>query len=284
MLPISVVIATLGGPELEKTLANLNKSPSHSPNEILICIPGNLEHKVSKLTKYQNLKILRTKECGQVLQRAHGLGQATQEYVLQLDDDVSFEENALYKLYQELEKLGVNNCISPAFMPINSNICNRSTYSLLRDIMLPVICGAALGFKKQGTIAPSGIGYGVDPKCNTNIYPMKVQWLPGGFILCRRGDLVLENYYPWPGKAYSEDLIHSVLWGKKYVQLWVTNTTVANVIISKESYDLKEVYARFRAHLYVARLIKCNGARTYIWLLIYVLKNFSKIVKNNFKK
>src|SRR6185503_10758841 len=63
------------------------------------------------------------------------------------------------------------------------------------------------GFQ-PGRILRSGAAVGVDPlRADRDFYD--VDWVPGGCVMHHREHLVLENFYPFRGKAYCEDIIHS---------------------------------------------------------------------------
>ena len=49
----------------------------------------------------------------------------------------------------------------------------------------------------------------------------EVNWLPGGVLILRVKDLVMEDYFPFEGKAYCEDLIHSFFLKKKGLKLYI---------------------------------------------------------------
>ena len=127
---VSVVIPTLGGKCLIKTINSLLKS-SISPFEILICIPE--ENKVTKLLKSQpNVKIIETKKRGQVFQRSVGFLKAKCDYVLQLDDDeildVDCIKNLLETFYNQNTSL---MSVAPLILDYNSQTYGHSVRTWL---------------------------------------------------------------------------------------------------------------------------------------------------------
>ena len=109
----SVVIATLGGSTLKKTINCINSS-SVIPKEILICIPFDEKENVDQL-EGDNIKILITKARGQVAQRAEGFENATGVFVLQMDDDVVFDTIAIEEMMILLMQLGQKYVVGPVF-------------------------------------------------------------------------------------------------------------------------------------------------------------------------
>ena len=65
---ITVVIATLGGESLLKTLRLINKS-TVLPKEILVCSPNLIAKKKIQIENSQNIKFLHKKKIGKVAQR-----------------------------------------------------------------------------------------------------------------------------------------------------------------------------------------------------------------------
>lgn len=90
---LSVVIATLGGGSLKKTIEHLNAG-SVVPFEILICIPMENSAKVDDLF-FDNVRVIKTACSGQVSQRSVGFKRSTGRFVLQLDDDMFVEKKCL---------------------------------------------------------------------------------------------------------------------------------------------------------------------------------------------
>ena len=71
---VSVVIPTLGGESLFKTVDYLNEG-SMIPDEILVCIPDDQFYRAESLS-HENVRVIKTTFYGQVAQRATGFQQA----------------------------------------------------------------------------------------------------------------------------------------------------------------------------------------------------------------
>ncbi len=270
---LSVVIATLGGDSLEKTIDHLNVG-TIKPFEILICIPTEDAYRVNNFF-FKNVRIIKTLCRGQVAQRAIGFQKARGRYVLQLDDDVLLKEDALQELVEELQHLGRGNALAPLYYNAVTGRCIHEpkggfsgwlfifwTYS---------ICGAPWGLKRMGVVTAVGLNYGVDGR-HCGIKPFKTQWLPGGCVLCFSEDVIRENFFPYKGKAYCEDLMHSFLRTKKGICHWVIpsakcSTTVADAPISRASIEAENNARRY--------YVKMSGGvewRLNLYSLLYKLK------------
>ena len=222
---LSVVIATLGGEWLEKTLGILQKGLIR-PNEILICIPKNFTSKVSHLVS-DIIKIIPTEVKGQVKQRAYGFTKVSQPIVLQLDDDILFEKDTLQILVQKLLLLGKGNVVGPVYFGKHSKLCIHALQSgFAKNLFDYIICAAPWGKAKMGMVTSIGMSYGVDESiCKKELFA--THWLPGGCVLSFREDLILTDFFPFTGKAYCEDIFHSYYRTLAKTNSWVvTNVKV----------------------------------------------------------
>jgi len=204
---VTVVIATLGGESLALTIERLN-SGSVPPDEILICIPAENRDKVKHLHQ-GNVVILACNVRGQVAQRLFGFQNASHEAVMQLDDDMLLDKFCLERLLATLNAEGFRVAVAPAF--INGKT-GKSAYAkpdagrVVSSIYYWLMNGSA-GYA-PGCIDKSGSAVGIDPATSEKILH-DVEWLAGGCVLHLRENLVLENFWPLPGKAYYEDVVHS---------------------------------------------------------------------------
>ena len=283
-LPISVVIASLGGEAISKTIKMLNTS-AYRPTEILICLPHSEVRRVpDELAGVANVQIIATHLRGQVSQRSVGLRVARCEYVLQLDDDVLLFEGTLLRLLEEVRLKGRGSIVAPLFIPDGeSTVSNTTETGLLAfcsSFYFSIVCGAFFGRKRFGTISRSGIAFGISSLKDSSEL-VESDWIPGGAVMCHASDLILDDYYPYSGKAYSEDLIHSVLWKRQGCRFWTVLKAPAEINVSIESFSWQQIISRFRAHKYVVTLIRGQLWRTYVWFIFYCLKNLHKIFKEN---
>lgn len=270
VLPISVVIATLGGPNLEKTIASLLKGTSR-PVEILVCIPDFVRPKV-QMDEDEVVKVIRTPFGGQVAQRATGLIIAREDYVLQLDDDMLVPNDGLENLWHFALTAGVETAVSPALTDSATGLYltsyGQDFRSIVQSFAAWMFAGARWGVARMGTIAPAGIPYGVDPRHAAGAKLIETQWLPGGAVICRREDLITEDYFPFKGKAYSEDVIHSIYWKRRGVRLYVaTGVAFGTVVGPAGPTSFLQLFAERRARAHAIRLLGGSTLRGWIWFI-----------------
>ena len=271
--PLSVVIATLGGETLSDTILYLN-SGEKIPAEILVCIPEE-DSSCAENLSMKNVKIIKTPCRGQVAQRAYGLQRACQPLMLQLDDDIVLRPGDLRLLVQKLGQLGHGHAMAPLFRLLSTGQYvteyHAGVSGWLHSLYASLICGAPWGIKRMGVISPAGIAFAVDPRyCEPGLF--ETQWLPGGCVICHREDLVTEDYYPFAGKAFCEDLAHSVLWKKQGTRLWMHLDASGRISSDPMPFNWKTKKAIFRAHEYIVKLIGGNYWQLRLWHVVHISK------------
>jgi len=271
--PLSVVIATLGGETLSDTILYLN-SGEKIPAEILVCIPEE-DSSCAENLSMKNVKIIKTPCRGQVAQRAYGLQRACQPLMLQLDDDIVLRPGDLRLLVQKLGQLGHGHAMAPLFRLLSTGQYvteyHAGVSGWLHSLYASLICGAPWGIKRMGVISPAGIAFAVDPRyCEPGLF--ETQWLPGGCVICHREDLVTEDYYPFAGKAFCEDLAHSVLWKKQGTRLWMHLDASGRISSDPMPFNWKTKKAIFRAHEYIVKLIGGNYWQLRLWHVVHIFK------------
>jgi glycosyltransferase involved in cell wall biosynthesis len=267
----SVVIASLGGNSLPITIESLN-SGSIRPLEILVCMPD-VDPSTHKLRKFDNVKILYSKKRGQVFQRAYGFRQAKYEFVLQLDDDMSVASNCLELLFEALQTLGPNAAVSPALIneATGRSVYERSKYPRFLLTIYSWLMNGTQGYK-PGSIDKAGSAIGIDPTL-TNSRFIEVEWLPGGCVMHRLKNLILEDFWGRPGKAYCEDILHSYLLRKKGLQLFIDTFARCELEVMKKDKitfnDFLRDFSRdYSARRYYMNKVSGVSARMYIYYLI----------------
>lgn len=247
---VSVVIPTLGGETLRGTIEQLNRG-ALVPAEILVCIPEEDAFRVKGLS-FANVRVVKTHCRGQVAQRAIGFQQVQHPMVLQLDDDILLKEEALQELVCALCELGHGNALSPVYNHAMTGRCihkmSEGFVGFFKSLYAYVVCGAPWGIKRMGVVTAIGVNYGVDSSyCDAK--PFETQWLPGGCVLCFREELIKENFFPYIGKAYCEDIIHSFLRTENGMRLWVIPKAyclinVPDYDINRSSIDARRYFVR----------------------------------------
>jgi GT2 family glycosyltransferase len=287
MIKISVVIPTIGEDTLEQVIINLNNG-TLVPDEILICIPENFKLNINTLV-YTNVKIIYTKQKGQVIQRIEGFIAAKNNYILQLDSDCLIYNDTLLKLFEIFQKFGDKIAVAPSmFGDIEKYTINRKTSNNLFYKISNYIIEGSVNVPR-GYITKSGIPTFPIFEDREQLF-LRSDWLPGGCVLHNKNNLVLNNYFPFPGKAYCEDIIHSYLLRKKGIKLYIHQNALINHIglevnIFKNSKILYMYIKRnFQIRKYFVKLINGNVYRFYLWFLIFTFQHIFKYTKLQFIK
>jgi GT2 family glycosyltransferase len=276
---VSVVIATLGGDCLATTLDKLIAG-TVVPAEILICIP---EKEASRADRYAsgNIRVVRTPMRGQVAQRAYGFQQAQRDFVMQLDDDIHVHSTCIEALL---------DCVSQfpdvAAGPKLHDLATGKYHSFLTPapngnrgferLMFWAVNGS--GGYEPGRIGRAGICMGV-PEEPAQWFD--IGWLPGGCVMHRRENLVLVNFYPFPGKAFAEDLFHSVALKRKGIRLVRCGEAICDVDFSSSGapglVNFVRMYLRYaRALRGLVREIGGSIACLYLYLFLDLVRRIPR--------
>ncbi len=273
-IPVSIVITSIGEDVL---LDNLKSLTSKNPkvNEILVIIPE--EFKKDKFIDFDNVKFFFTDFKGQVIQRIYGFKKAKNDYVLQLDCDCFISNLDIEKMYNSLVNLSdKNHAIAPVYFCDKSNkSIHKFTigfWSNIKNILTYFICGSKYSIFKMGTVSNIGTNYGVDPNYMFNDIFIS-EWLPGGCVLHYKKNIIFNNYYPFEGKAYSEDLIHSFFLRNNQIKLLITKKSKCYT----EQPFIPRDYSEFRKFLKVQKyywklLNNNNYIKFYVWRILNYLR------------
>ncbi|MCZ2473341.1 glycosyltransferase family 2 protein [Aquirufa ecclesiirivi] len=282
---LSVVIATLGGDSLQATIDSLNQS-SIKPDEIIIAIPFGFEERVAHI-KAENVQVLVTQSRGQVSQRCEGFKVCKGEYVIQLDDDFILETDCIFNLLDTLKQLDKKSACAPAFYFLETGI---SAYyqplplSRLKKLFYFLINGVR-GYQ-EGEISQAGTEIGIYPE-NQREKIVKTQWLPGGMVLHHRDNLIIDNYFHFIGKAYSEDLFHSFELRKVGVSLYVVlnakawiNDPRLGIKLSTNNW-FKSIKRDYLIRTHLVKMMNKNLFRMNLYYVIIAISFLLKKVKNS---
>lgn len=273
---ISVVIPTLGDNKLIKTLESINKS-TVKPNEIILCIPKDIIIKHQKFKISNNIRILHTVSKGQVSQRAEGFLEAKCEYVLQLDDDIILDMNCIEELVKCI-LIDNKKSVGPKMFGLDNNYHSpriKFKTSTLYEKFIFYLLNGKKGFM-QGKISLAGVALGIP---NSDI-DVDVDWLPGACILHNKKNLVYYDYYPYEGKAYSEDIIHSKILKKNGVSL-IRSGNAKCIIDLNSGTNFSNVLYEFFYVLRIGLHVIENKKNMYRYILFQIVVYIS-MLKNIF--
>ena len=274
-IKFSVIIPSLGALILKETIDSLNKS-TVIPDEIIVVIPEEYKENLSYIS-YSNLFFEFVSFKGQVAQRIHGFKMAKNEFVLQLDDDIELDKNCIFNLIKSLMELGPGCAVGPS---IFYKYTKNSAFSLgkgfpkmLLDLNSFLFSGSCWGTKRMGTISKNGVGFGFDNHYVLNAVN-KSDWLAGGAVLHFNSGLIFDNYFPYIGKAYGEDLIHSVYLVNSGIKLYNVNSAICYIekpVLNAENYSL---FSDYKSRLYLNELRGISKFRVHFWYVARRIFNF----------
>jgi glycosyltransferase involved in cell wall biosynthesis len=277
-MKLSVVIPTLGGIELEDTIEALQNS-SIRPMEILICIPNSSEL-LAEIDLSDNIEVIRTKKKGQVYQRMIGFLAVKGELVLQIDDDIILVKDAIKRLVYCLDSLSGKAAISPNLLKqgTDQSAFSRNSNTISRRFSDWVLNGRS-GYK-PGVLSLSGVGFDLDFKDNTQANT-ESEWIAGTCILHQSQNLITQDFFPFSGKAYSEDVIHSILLKQNGVKLYVCNNAIAYVGATPYPDSLIEFYRQYQATKYAVNLQRKGFVRLNLFSFLRLIKIILRVTSKS---
>ena len=268
-MSISVVIPSLGG-DLCDTLDSINASSVY-PDEVIVCLPND-SHSVQYAERYENLTVVYAGRYGQVYQRIVGFHQAKSDYIFQADDDILLDSHCLEALISSLIGLPKASTISPCLFNINGEPFYKNSKTILLAAYYYLVNGRN-GYKPGG-ITLAGTNIGVNPG-NVASNLLEVEWQPGGCVLHRRENLVFEDFYPYKGKAYCEDLIHSFLLRQAGEGLFVNTDAKCTAFLIRRPSLLNELIPDFKIRLYFVNMAGLSKVRMLIHYMMYIIRSIA---------
>lgn len=259
---ITCVIASLGSEKLFKTVESL-LSGKIIPIEIVICIPSGKDIKISK--NYKCKITVLNEEKGQVLQRIRAIKSVKTEIIFQIDDDIEIDKYCLDILISRLLKLGPGNVVaanliesenSKNISPSFNHKCGKVTYF-----------GEAITLKK----------------CCLSKDIVSTDWVPGGCSLYYLKDAIIENYYPFKGKAFNEDIICSLLRKKRGINHFIVPSAKCYLVNHDNTLKVSDLKKYYLSKKYYFKL---KNKRNILFDIYFtkicigtIFKNFLKFIK-----
>jgi len=263
---VSVVIPSVGSSSLIRTIESINNG-TVVPDEILVVIPDEKAYLVKNISII-NVRFIVTFFCGQVRQRLEGFKYAKSEYVMQLDDDILIDQHAIEYMAYSLNKLGSGNVIGPLFYDPKSLIAlnkfDLGVIGFMKSISSFCFSSAPWGPQRMGKVTSIGIAYGLDPaffKQGVNF----TEWLPGGCVMSFKQDLIIEDFFPYSGKAYSEDVINSFLRNLNGIEHYVDTKAKAYTSVNDLPFKWNDFLAELKVRLYIVNLLGGSKFKLLFW-------------------
>lgn len=286
-IPVSIVIATLGDKKVLKVINYLNKNKICKVSEIILSIPKNKKNHLEQLvSRYGNVKLVGVNRKSQVHQRIQGFKHAKENQVLQLDDDIFINIKSIKILIKRVTQSASKKCFAPIYKDFNGHYLHKNkntNYNKAHLIMMLLLFGSIREIKKIGSFNNALVYYG--GLSNNIISPyLQVDWLLGGCIIHKKRNLILRNYFPYDGKSFFEDLIHSIKMKNNGIKLYIDKE--AYVLCKRE--DSLNNFKQFKSFI--------NGLKIFIELsnynfydkfrkfYLFILYQYIKIFIKQFKK
>ena len=221
-----------------------------------------------------NVTVVITEFRGQVNQRAAGFKEAKNNYVMQMDDDIQLEVGSIEMMVDALDQLGQGNAVGPSFYDsfslVSLHKVDFGVVGFLKSINASCFSSAAWGIHRMGQVTSLGIAYGVDPTLSKGDI-QEAEWLPGGCVLSFRNDIIDDNFFPLEGKAFSEDVLHSMLRKMRRIKHYVVINAKAKTTVEDEPFSINSFLTELKARLYVVNALDGNKLRFFIWCLSQLL-------------
>jgi hypothetical protein len=248
---ISVVIASIGEDDLNGSIKSLLNN-TFVPREIIIVFAKNTKFDLANFPR-RIVRSIMSDEVAQVKQRLIGISAAHCNFILQSDSRVLWSKNAIEKLYTDIINLGLLHVISPRTTQVNS-IDFLSLFTTLGadegrvlDESIPASFFSKCGFPK------SPYRYSLNERVLH-----KTDWI-NGVCLYHKSLSAKNNYYPFIGKAYCEDIINSCRLKNKGVNLWIRNDAHTFTKVRGAKMTLDSLNKMSRALLFSSSLFVKNN-------------------------
>lgn len=274
-MKISLVVPTIGNRNLIPTLRSIVES-SIEVDEIIISLPDQVNVNKDIFKSFKNLIFLNSKVKGQVAQRIEGFKVAKNDVVVQLDDDIILERDCL-KLMLAFIKKNNSSAVSAHFYDITKK---KSIYDNLTSKKYNFLNYIMNGSKVEinGIITRSGFETYPNFNCDKDV--ILSEWIPGGCVMHLKKNLILSNFFPYTGKAYCEDLFHSIALRKNNIKLYYHKNAKAFLEIENIKSNYKKYIKHLRADFQIRKKIveqnKLSKSRMY---LVYIIKTISYFIR-----
>ena len=280
---ISVVIPSIGTRDLTPAIKSLNSS-SIKIDEIIVSVPYDIE--IELFQKFSNIIVHKSKYKGQVAQRIEGFKIAKNKFIVQMDDDIILEKNCL-EIMRDFIKKNHNIAVSAHFHDV---ISKKSIYSKVNNrIFSNFFFLSALNYfnnkiKMGNNINLNGdisiSGFETYPNFQDHKKPFVSGWIPGGCVMHLKKNLILYNFFPFQGKAYCEDLFHSIALKNNNIKLYYHTKAKAFLDIDNIKSNFKMFIGHLRADFKIRqKLVEQNNLSKSRMFLVYLIKLFSYLFK-----
>lgn len=274
----SIVIASIGRSCLKTTLEDILCS-SKLPHEVIIVLPHGSDFVLSM--QHQecgvNISLLYAAK-GQVKQRQVGLFNCTCDIIIQLDDDMRFDNTLLECLVYEVLK-NTELIVSPLIYDQSLNC--KTGIEVGQNQFLRFLFGVDSDKELLGVGYISKIGLAIRPsslKCKDLV---RSDWLPGGCMAYHKKFSTADSEILSPeGKFYGEDVINThIMKSKGAILCFATKLIIRTDFVSLSS--VKDVIPFFRSMIHIQKITQ--GKLYYFKTILFCLVRYFYQTRNKFK-
>ena len=161
---------------------------------------------------------------------------------------------------------------------IYSNEYNLNSYkkNFITNIYNKIKTGGSINH--NGEISKSG--FETYPNFQYHKKPFISGWIPGGCVMHLKKNLILSNFFPFQGKAYCEDLFHSIALKKNNIKLYYHLDAIAFLEIENIKSNFKMYIKHLKADFIIrTQLVEQNKLSKSRMFLVYLIKLFSYLLK-----
>ena len=236
------------------SIAHIDHLASCLDIEAIVCIPRLIQ---GPLQFSPHISFVRSSKAGQVFQRLHAISCAKTRYVIVMDDDIFLPISDCSSVIHKY--LNLASSIGPSVLGVH--ITCQSLVTSSQNILscralslLSLIEGTSQTLlTSPSTLSPLLFNTPHDPSfvdCYTRDFGCyRSDWISGGFFLAPVSLFPVTNYYPYAGKAFSEDIILSSLFTARGASLFIANGVYATTDIINPSFS----FSNLRSKIYLLR-------------------------------
>ena len=230
-----------------------------------------------------NVTYIRSPSTGQVAQRIFAVHDSRSIYILSMDDDIFISPPHLREIFHKYSRL-LSTYANPVLGVQICSRCNRiNTSRHLSPFALYLISfiekTSVQRLKTPSTLSPLYFNSNHDSTYTDFNTPLngcyQSEWFSGGLFLAPSSLFPRSSYYPFPGKAFSEDVILSCIFKRAGAALFIANGLIAFTDSILPSYT----FSNFRAKLYLLKFskVRFRYIRTFLSLFIRQLSLYGII-------
>ena len=262
----SIVIASIGRSCLHTTLEDILCS-SKLPHEVIIVLPHSSDFVLRMQHKECGVNIcLLYAAKGQVKQRQVGLFNCTCDIIIQLDDDMRFDNTLLECLVYEVLK-NPDIIVSPLIY--DHTLDCKSGIEVGQSQFLRFLFGVDRDNELLGVGYISKIGLAIRPSSLKGKDLVRSDWLPGGCMVYHKKFATADSEILSPeGKFYGEDVINThIMKNKGAILFFAAKLIIRTDFVS--IFSVKDMISHFKSMVFIQKIT--HGEIFYVRTVLFCL-------------